>query len=431
MSVSADARLERLLGGDALGSLRKRLRQRFERAPVDGGIEQFRLSNLSADERTALTSLLGRPVRSASSIHVDVQAIDESLRRAGIAASLRDALEQIDGPIIHLKTSRQAREALWAAAIDGCIDPRLRAFLRTPPGLGLLKRLSKGDGQSALHLCADAETVLCALPADGKPRAQLAAETLGDAHALDSGRPVATLVLAVWRDIVAPLPGVDEGVISRRDEAGGGRDAPDERARDIWARAGVLVNELARPALALNLRVGGFPPLAEATGEPTYLSLRFLLRASPSWEVSGQDVFVCENPNLLAIAADRLGGRCAPLACTDGMPAAAQRTLLTQLARAGARLRYHGDFDWPGVCIGNHMTRQYDARAWRFGADDYLTAVRSAPRAGSRLDGRETTALWDPLLAPAMQEHRQAIAEERVADLLLGDLGAGSSEDRG
>ncbi|MGF2508519.1 DUF2399 domain-containing protein, partial [Ralstonia pseudosolanacearum] len=29
----------------------------------------------------------------------------------------------------------------------------------------------------------------------------------------------------------------------------------------------------------------------------------------PAWPVKGTPVFVCENPNLLAIAADRLGAR--------------------------------------------------------------------------------------------------------------------------
>jgi len=33
---TADERLRRILGGDHLVSLRRRLRQRFDRAPVDG-----------------------------------------------------------------------------------------------------------------------------------------------------------------------------------------------------------------------------------------------------------------------------------------------------------------------------------------------------------------------------------------------------------
>jgi uncharacterized protein (TIGR02679 family) len=253
-------------------------------------------------------------------------------------------------------------------------------------------------------------------------RAQLAATTLGDAHALDNGRPVATLVLAIWRDIIATLRGGDETSTDNQNESDDNRETIEERARDIWSRAGVLVNELARPAVTLNLWPRNSSAFIEPNGEPTYLSLRFLLRTSPFWEVRGQNVFICENPNVVAIAADKLGARCAPLVCTEGMPGAAQRTLLRQLAQAGACLRYHGDFDWPGVRIGNHVIGQYGAVAWRFGTQDYLAAIQSAERPGGHLEGRASAALWDELLAPAMQMHQQAIPEERVADWLLEDL---------
>ncbi len=242
MSIESDGRLERLLGGDPLVSLRKRLRQRFERAAVDGRVEPFRLSSLSADEHGALASLLGRPVRFTSSMQVDVQAIDASLIRAGIARSLREALERIDGPIVHLKTSQQRKQALWEGVLSDCEHPGLRAFLDTPSALGLLKRLSAGDAQTAAQLCADAEAVLKVLPGKGMPRAQLAATTLGDAHALDNGRPAATLVLAIWRDITVPVRGGDEASNDIENGNGDRREMTEERARDIWARAGVLVN---------------------------------------------------------------------------------------------------------------------------------------------------------------------------------------------
>ena len=188
------------------------------------------------------------------------------------------------------------------------------------------------------------------------------------------------------------------------------------RQRDLWASVGVLVNELARPVLVLNL------PGVAAPGEPAYLSLRSLLRSPPVWTVRGLTVFVCENPNLLAIAADHLGQRCAPLVCTDGMPAAAQRSLLTQLARAGAALRYHGDFDWPGLHIGNHMLREHGASPWRFGAADYEAALRTAPLPGRPLHTDAVEASWDNALAAAMQTALRAIDEEMVADALLQDL---------
>ncbi len=48
---------------------------------------------------------------------------------------------------------------------------------------------------------------------------------------------------------------------------------------------------------------------------------------------------------------------------TDGMPAAAQRKLLTQLRQAGARLLYNGDFDWPVLHIGDAAMRNFGAEA--------------------------------------------------------------------
>jgi len=142
----------------------------------------------------------------------------------------------------------------------------------------------------------------------------------------------------------------------------------------------------------------------------------------PRWDAAGRTVFVCENPNLLAIAADQWGAGCAPLVCTDGMPAAAQRCLLSQLAQAGARLRYHGDFDWPGLRIGNHVMREHGAEPWRFGAIDYLAAVEAAPSMAHPLEGQAVEASWDAALTLAMREHRVAIAEEAVATSLLQDL---------
>ena len=195
-----------------------------------------------------------------------------------------------------------------------------------------------------------------------------------------------------------------------------------ERTRDIWAKAGVLVNELARPALFLNLPTREAPTDCQPPGEPAYLSLRALLRSPPRWDAAGRTVFVCENPNLLAIAADRWGADCAPLVCTDGMPAAAQRCLLSQLAQAGARLRYHGDFDWPGLGIGNHVMHEHGAEPWRFGVVDYLAAVQTAPNPAHSLAGNAVEASWDETLTLAMRQRRVAIAEEAVAASLLQDL---------
>ena len=194
----------------------------------------------------------------------------------------------------------------------------------------------------------------------------------------------------------------------------------EETVRELWAAAGVMVNELARPVLLLNLPASadGFAP----SGEPAYLSLHALMRSPPAWNVASRDVFVCENPNLVAIAADALGCDCAPLVCTDGMPAAAQRALLSQLATAGARLRYHGDFDWPGIAIANTVTGMFGAAPWRFFAADYCAALERNAEATRPLIGNAVNAGWDSALAQVMHAHRRAIDEEALATDLLGDL---------
>lgn len=427
MSTPNDDRLRRLLGGERLAALRRRLRQRFERGPLNEIVESFRIGKLTADEHAALASLLGRAPRFAGSMQVDVRIIDAALRQAGIAASLRDALEQLDGPIIHTATARSRLQTLWSEVVENGSHPGLTEFLRAPAGIGLVKRLSRQSTDAAMQLRRRAEAVLRRLPASAVTRAQLAAIALGDAHALDNGRPVSTLVLAVWRQALASAhPEVEGAQAATGNQGDIRRETGGERTRDVWASAGVLVNELARPALFLNLPTHETASNAQPPGEPAYASLRALLRTPRRWAVSGREVYVCENPNLLAIAADSLGPSCSPLVCTDGMPAAAQRTLLTQLAQAGARLRYHGDFDWPGLQIGNHVIREYGAQPWRFGAVEYVAAVQTAARPGHGLEGQEVAASWDEALSPAMRRHQLCIAEEGVANSLLQDL-AGKS----
>ena len=422
MSAPVDDRLLRLLGGDHLAALRKRLRRRFERAPLEDAIGHIRVDGLAAEEHAALASLLGRPQRYTSSLQFDLELVDGNLRRSGVAFSLRDALERLDGPITPFAEARLRLESLWSAVVGGCTHPDLCGLLRTPEGTGLLKRLARQDAAVASELCRSTEAVLHHLPAKGVTRSQLAASVLGDAHALDNGQVVATMVLAVRRRLGRPSPEDEDGPTEPASDGRPLRLGNAERARDIWARAGVLVNQLARPALFLNLPNKSTDDGDGRTGEPSYLSLRSLLRSPPSWDVTGRRVFVCENPNLVAIAADRWGRDCAPLVCTDGMPAASQRALLSQLAQADAQLCYHGDFDWPGLRIGNHVMREYRATSWRFGAADYVAAAKTAPYRTQRLDRSTVEASWDEALAEAMRGLGMAIAEEATAAALLPDL---------
>lgn len=411
------AKLQRRLGGEELRALRERMRGHFERGMEEADRGTLNLTRLTAAEYEAVALLMGLRSRASKSLRIDVAQLDAALGHAGIASSLRQALEAIDGPIVNQAAMRAAESARWAAARRLAErTPALAAWLTTTPARATLTRVSRQDADTAERLLGQVEAVLRHLPAHGLTRAQLAANSLGSAHALDAGQPVATLVLAVLRH------GAREKLPEPDLQAGGeGADSQKstERARDIWALSGVLVNELARPALFLNL------PAAQPIGppgEPSYLSLRRLLRSEITWSVSGRVIFVCENPNIVAIAADRWGSGCAPLVCTDGMPAAAQRVLLTRLVEAGAILRYHGDFDWAGIHIANHVVRTFGATPWRMKALDYADAVQLIPSKERDLTGLPVLATWDTTLSNQMQHHGLAVDEEAIATTLMGDL---------
>jgi uncharacterized protein (TIGR02679 family) len=146
-----------------------------------------------------------------------------------ISTSLHEALEFLDGPLHAHKADRKNRQQAWSALLESVVHPQLRTLTADPTAAALLKRLANSDAQRGADLLDMARRVLMCLPERGIPLAHLAARELGDSHALDTGRPVATLVL----------------------RAGGLEEVldPKERARDQWARLGITVNELAAPAL--------------------------------------------------------------------------------------------------------------------------------------------------------------------------------------
>lgn len=416
------AALHRRLGGTDLGELRQRMRRHFERYGDDPEKYVLHLTRLTPLEYEAVALLVGLPARTTQSVRIEIARFDAALIHAGIASSLRHALEMIDGPLVHRAAVRAETQARWAAVVAAASHhPALCAWLATAGAGGVLKRSARGDPGLAARLLTQADAVLGELPANGLTLAQLAAKALGNAHALDGGQAVATVVLAALRhqDRAAVAPEAD--VVDDAAEDTEASKLP-ERVRDFWARAGVLVNELARPALFLNLPVLPSSTHPGISGEPGYLSLRTLLRTRIEWAVENDRVYVCENPSIVSIAADQLGRACPPLVCIEGMPAAAQRVLLTQLAGAGAELHYHGDFDWAGIHIGNYVMQSFGARPWRFSSGDYVEALTSIPRKDRDLVGEGVSATWDPALLDQMRIHELAIDEEAVAPLLISDL---------
>jgi uncharacterized protein (TIGR02679 family) len=404
-------RLHRLLGGEELRWLVERIRTRLERGlALDVTVA---LERATAAQHRAVARLLGRPVGRGASLHVSLRAVEAVLKRGELAPDLASAVEALGGPVVDRHASRAADAAAWAAAFVAAEQVLERCAVLTPwlvwlRDSGVLRRLAGGDPESARALAEQAAAVLRRLPAGGQPLSVLAATAAGDEHALDPGRPLTALVLRAAAILGEVPPGGDA-----------------EWRRTVWASVGVLTGELTNPVLTLSLPgdlrtvTGRALAVWADAGQPVHLTARQLLRDPPNLPVRDRSVFVCENPTVIAEAASRLGARSSPLVCANAHPGAAATVLLRQLAAAGARLRYHGDFDWPGITIANGIIGRFGARPWRLDSSAYRAA---ASLGGASLRGRLVTAAWDPPLTEAMLEVGVKVEEERVLDDLLADL---------
>jgi uncharacterized protein (TIGR02679 family) len=410
-------RLRRLLGGEELRWLVERVRARLERGrPLDGPVT---LEGASETQRRAAARLLGRPAGRGASLRVSLPAVEAILRGASVAPDLGTAVQALGGPVTDRAAERSAAEQGWSAVLAIAEQaarrrPALVPWVEWLRGTGLLRRLAGGAPERALELIEQAVAVLDLLPASGQPLPVVAATGAGDGHLLDPDQPLATLVLRA-ASLVGGIPPGDGA----------------EWRRTVWASVGVLDGELTNPVLTLKLP--GDPRTATGralmiwtdAGQPVHLTARQLLRDPPDLSaVRGCDVFVCENPSVVAEAANRLGTAAAPLVCANAHPGAAATVLLRQLGAADARLRYHGDFDWPGITIANGIIARFGARPWRL---DALTYRSAAMTGGPRLRGSPVTATWDPALTEAMRELGVKVEEERVLDDLLADLAELSS----
>ncbi|HSV68001.1 MAG TPA: TIGR02679 family protein [Mycobacteriales bacterium] len=390
-----------------------------ERLSSGRAVTRVRVGPLDAEQRTALADLLGLDRLPGEFHHLRLGHLDAVLAEVtgldtgAVAAALLGPLDDRAG-----RRARAAAERaeLWRWLAGHEVVRGQPALAEWAAQLGRAG-LQAGSVPVTRALLERALLVLGRLPAQGLPLPAFATEVLADPHALDDGTRLASLVqraLAVIFAVEAP-----QGA---------------EQRRALWERVGVAEDDLSTVVVAAGLRPAG-PGLASRilracveVGEAAALTLA-QLRASPPFAPDGvgADVWVVENPSLLALAVRRFGRRCPPMVCTAGWPNGAGVLLLRRLAATGARLHYHGDLDGEGVRIAAYVLAKTGATPWRMSAADYLAEVTRAGGATGATapappTGRVTDAPWDPDLAAAMRTHDVAVPEERVAAALLADL---------
>ncbi|EID52337.1 TIGR02679 family protein [Saccharomonospora xinjiangensis] len=371
-------------------------------------VTRVRIGPLNHNQRAAVADLLGLDRTPGEHYTVSIPALETALAEAG--TDIPTVVTTLIGPIGDRAAERVRAEARRAELWDWLDthpevrrQPALASWAQQVRRAGLVN----GSVGQTRDILATVLAVLARLPAEGQPLPAVASEVTGDPHALDDGTRLGNLVLRALATIFgAPMP------------------ATAYERRVLWEQAGVAADELSSVVLAAGLRLNGHGVASDLArccaeaGQAVALTLAQLrateLHAAP------EQVWVVENPSIIAMALREFGTDCPPMVCTSGWPNTAVVLLLRGMADLGARLHYHGDFDGEGLRIAAYAMEKTGARPWRMATGDYLRGLR--PSTQGPEPGRITEAPWDADLADTVREIGQALAEESVADDLLTDL---------
>ncbi len=370
-------------------------------------------------ERKAIIGITGqyRDTRTAR-ITVRLADLDDAVRET-TGRGLPELLAELDGPLRNRPAERGALAAARETAIRAAETSSLhvsrgwyRDWLAEIVRDGSLTKLINQGEQARLAQAVRVLEHLAGHIGSPVPLPALAAEITGDTKALNHGTALSTLVLRALA--------IKTGV---------GRPESAEDRRDLWEASDVVVDDLASRVLVLNMPAAGrglgeWLTGAARFGVPFYITLHQLMKLPLT--VSGALVHVCENPAVLRRAAAELGAGSAALLCAEGRPSVAFHQLAGLIVSGGGRLRYHGDFDWPGLAIASSVIRRHGARPWRMSAADYIAGVR-ADAEHVELTGTPQPTPWDPELGEVMAATGRVVYEESVADALISDLSAGGS----
>jgi uncharacterized protein (TIGR02679 family) len=403
------------LRGEGWGRLLAAARRRLER--TGGSLEgAIGLSSPTDAERRTVIGITGAyRAEGVKRLAVELRDLDRALR-TGYGAGLIELLADLGGPLRDRRAERaneqQHREDARRAAAESVLaqEPWFAEWLDALASDGTVTRLVRRDEAALLE---SAVRILERLHGGGTPARPLPLTVLaewatGDTKALLPGTPLSTLVLRALA-----LRSGSDGV-------------PHDRTgqRLLWESAGAIGDDLASQVLVLGLRCRPGAAVSSWLGEAARLGLPFRLTlnqltADPVVP-DARDLFVCENPAVLRVAAAELAQRCPPLVCTEGVPSAACHKLLAAAVGAGARLRWRADFDWTGLRIVGAAIAAHGAHPWRMSADDYRRGLSEGD--STPLTGPPAQSPWDPRLATLIAAEGRTVMEERLITTLLEDL---------
>jgi len=382
---------------------------------------------LTPESAETLSGVLGRPIPPGRT-RVKLDELDRALHRSIAGAGLAEVTAALTGsPLTNrrqVNADREAASAEIAAALDAAVGREVglrveqaQQFLDGVRTSGILTKAGHGAALRAIAGFSQGWNELARSQHVNNPNigsepawgiGEFASFATGSAHGFDDGRLAANLMLralAVVFGVPVPSSGAER--------------------RQLWETAGVAVDDVSGTAMTWGFRPPGDDRWSTMIRERTELGLVTHLtvqelRVAVGPMLTGPDVtvFACENPQILSAAAR--AGVAVPVLCLSGQGSAAAWEVLHRLIGEGATVRYHGDFDWPGVKIA---TRVFAARAlpWRMGAEDYRAAIAQVSEQ-IPLEGSPEVTPWDSALKSAMTGANVILHEEAVVSALIQDM---------
>jgi uncharacterized protein (TIGR02679 family) len=378
---------------------------------------------LSPAGASQLSGLLGSTAKSGT-VTVKLPALDERFR--GTGSSLVTVVEQVRRtPLIDRKQATAERAVVVAErrrllddAVTGVGFSAVQAqsFVAGVRAAGLLTRAGADAGAVLARFGAAwaelARSGVLEQFGEVEPTwllGEFAFRFTGTSHGFDDGTTESKLMMRALAVISGtPVP-----------------TTSGERRR-LWALAGVSTDEVSGTAMTWGFRPDGTDAWSAmmrdraVLGVVTHLTVQELtVAAGVRLAARGTEVFACENPQVLQAAAS--AGVRVPVLCLSGQGSAAAWMVLRQLLDDGVVVRYHGDFDWPGVGIAGRV-HHAGGTPWRMRSEDYLAALTVTTEREPLDEGRPTETRWDPRLAVVMAEQDAVAHEESVISALLADL---------
>lgn len=409
------------------------------------------LTNPSDEEKRALHALLGR-----GSTRVELGVLDRAVNDAvgmGLVAWLVDTSGVLRDRAGERAERASRRFAIESLAIDHELAERswFDEWMKVARRDGAIAAAVRFEERQYLQAALDVLEVVLTGGHDRVPLATVVAGATGDTKRLNSAtvRALVEHGLALEAEIDRPTRSAER--------------------RLLWARYGVVVDDVSSDVLVLNVRPVGDSALArwlcEAAdlGEPFRITLRQLERAELTFDAASfgesfaavprrrvdvkgvasdsilhiaraaartgalgsmMPVSVCENPAIVMDAAIRLGRASLPLLCTEGVPSDAFWKLAKAVADGGSPMRVHADFDASGCTIAASVIERLGANPWRFDSRSYEAALIALGDRVSlpRSKGTPPKTPWDPKLGRAITRDTRAVFEELLVDDLLADL---------